>query len=668
MEMKVNKELKKEEKNESNGCKGCALFLSEFTFMIIAAIIVPIGVIFPLHFKSTEYTSYEGPSWNSSSDPLIFTHISDIHITSLNEIDKYRTLFRTAKKLGANFHLLTGDFADDYKKRHFPKVGKQNQKDWKYFKELLDTELYNETIIDIAGNHDMFGVISPFNKDLGYLDVSKIFTRNNTKTLRDFWLKTVKVEGMNFVLINPYNFPVVHPPYGYFAHPPKKLLNLIEQEINNVGPCSILIHYPVDFFMWKKNRKGNTFGKIMKNQNIQYIFSGHTHPLKFEIKHHEYGGIEFVGTSTKKTKDFGIVTIDNGRLVYNRVKFKENKFENYYMTYPVPLNQISKTHNFNEKNTEIRIISYKNEIEDNLYITGDFNGKLEYQRDLKNGAKLYSMPLNIISDGKYEIKFVAPGYEIKREFYVGKKVKISGERFDLIKCFVLPFIISTAVILLFLLIITFPIRIINFSFIDDWILGKLEGKCYYWIICIFLCPFILNYRICTNAPIYFRIILFFFLCYPLALPLQFFEPIKGHVGYTFLCFYFINKKVLYDEWSIFFNAFYFWLVISPIAIIVSGFKFKQFCFYKCHFVMVYLFFVGVCAFNFRFSGESVKLWLLFFHPCFVIIPIILNVFMYIILNRYNNINKPEIKETIDDNKNDFTINNDNTLVTIKNKL
>jgi len=32
----------------------------------------------------------------------------------------------------------------------------------------------------------MFWVISPFNKDFGYLDVSKIFTRNNTKTLRDF--------------------------------------------------------------------------------------------------------------------------------------------------------------------------------------------------------------------------------------------------------------------------------------------------------------------------------------------------------------------------------------------------------------------------------------------------------------------------------------------------
>ena len=65
-----------------------------------------------------------------------------------------------------------------------------------------------------------------------------------------------------------------------------------------------------------------------------------------------------------------------------------------------------------------------------------------------------------------------------------------------------------------------------------------------------------------------------------------------------------------------------------------------------------------------------KLWLLFFHPCFVIIPIILNFLMYIILNRYNNINKPNIKETINDNNNNITItiNNDNSLVTIKNKL
>ena len=176
---------------------------------------------------------------------------------------------------------------------------------------------------------------------------------------------------------------MVHPPYGYYFHSPKKLLNLLEQEINNVGPCCILTHYTVDFFLWEKNRKGNTLGKVMKNQNVQYIFSGQTHPRKFRIRHHEYGDFEFVGTSSKKTNDFWFVTIDNGRLVYNRIGFSENNFEKYFMTYPAPIDQISKTHNFYEKNTEIRVISYKNEIEENLYIIGDFNGKLEYQRKLK---------------------------------------------------------------------------------------------------------------------------------------------------------------------------------------------------------------------------------------------------------------------------------------------
>ena len=516
MNIKLNKNT------ENNNYKSCALFFSEFSYLIIGILIFLIGAIIPLRHETTEYNSFEGPPWNSSLDPLIFTHISDIHIKSFNNIDKYRTLFQTAKKLGANFHLLTGDIADDYKKRYFPKVGKQNQKDWKLYKELIETEFYNETILDIAGNHDMFGVITPFNKDFGYLDVSKTFTRNNTKTISDFWIKTVNIEGINFILLNPFNFPVVHPPYAFFAHPPEKLLNLLEKEINNIGPCSILIHYPTDFFFRKQNKKGHNLKKIVKNKNVQYIFSGHTHPGNFQIKHHGYGGLEFIGTSTKKTKDFGIVTIDNGRLVYNRVKFKKNKFENYFMTYPIPIEQITKTHNFNEKNTEIRIISYKKEIEDNLYISGDFNGKLEYQRELKNGAKLYSMPLNISSEGKYEITFKAPGYEIKREFFFGKKVKIKGEKIGLIKTFVIPHIISTIFIFLCLLIITFPLKIFDFSYIDDWIINNLDGKWYYFILCILLCPLILNYRICTNAQLYFRIILFFFLIYPLALPFNFF--------------------------------------------------------------------------------------------------------------------------------------------------
>ena len=74
---------------------------------------------------------------------------------------------------------------------------------------------------------------------------------------------------------------------------------------------------------------------------------------------------------------------------------------------------------------------------------------------MKNGAKLYSMPLNITKEGKYEISFKAPDYEVNSIFYFGKKIKIKGERKDLINSFVTPFIISVIVILVFLLMITF---------------------------------------------------------------------------------------------------------------------------------------------------------------------------------------------------------------------
>ena len=84
--------IKKEENNNNNinKIKGFALFLSEFTYMIIQIMLVLIGVVFPSVHETTTYISKEGPSWNSSSDPLIFTHFSDIHIKSLKDIDKYR--------------------------------------------------------------------------------------------------------------------------------------------------------------------------------------------------------------------------------------------------------------------------------------------------------------------------------------------------------------------------------------------------------------------------------------------------------------------------------------------------------------------------------------------------------------------------------------------------
>ena len=165
-------------------------------------------------------------------------------------------------------------------------------------------------------------------------------------------------------------------------------------------------------------------------------------------------------------------------------------------------------------------------------------------------------------------------------------------------------------------------------------IGLNEDKCYLLQV-IFLCPLVLNYRINTNALLYFRNLLFLFLIYPLTLRFHFFEPIEGHTGYTFFCYIFINGNIIFEEWSIIFNNFYYWGVISPAALVVSGFRFKGSWVYNFNFIFLYSAFICICAINFRWAGESVKILLLFFHPCYVIIPIILNILIFLSLCRYN---------------------------------
>ena len=642
MKIERNRGIKKQ-KIKSTSIKSCALLMSEVSHLILIIIIILIGIIFPSHHKAvTYYSKSSNISWNSTADPLIFTHLSDIHITFLNDLKKYEDLFKAAKNLNASFHLLTGDLVDNYQKKNFPKVGKQTMKDWKIYKYLLDNILYNETIIDNSGNHDMFGVISPLRRKYGFLDVSKSFSRFNTESLNKFMVKTITIEGINFILINPYKFPTVHPPYGFYPQTSKKLLDLLENEINKFDSCYILTHFPVDFFWWEKSSKGHTFGKIMKNKKVHYIFSGHTHPKRYQIVHHEYGGLEFIGTSTKTSNTFGIVTIDNGRLVYNKVKYGNKKASKCYMTHPIPIEQIASPQIFNERNSEIRIISYDEYIDNNLTVSGDFNGKIEYKRTLKNGAKLYSMSLNVTKAGEYKIIVNGHNCVIQRRFYIGEKYKTGNEKKIMSKAFFRLLYVSAILISFFLFIIVLPIKIINLRFIDDWICGLNNKKCY-WIQVICISPLILNYRININTPLYFRIILFFFFIYSLILPIHFFEPIEGYVGFSFMCYIYIKNKTIFEQWSIFFNIFYYWGVISPCALVVSSFRFKDSWVYIFNFIFLYFAFLCICAINVRWAGESLKAYLLFFHPCYVIIPIILNILIYIVLCRYSKLNKSKEK-------------------------
>lgn len=47
------------------------------------------------------------------------------------------------------------------KKKNWPKIGRQIKEDRDAWKEIVDEEFDNQEIVDVAGNHDMLGIIEP---------------------------------------------------------------------------------------------------------------------------------------------------------------------------------------------------------------------------------------------------------------------------------------------------------------------------------------------------------------------------------------------------------------------------------------------------------------------------------------------------------------------------
>jgi len=77
------------------------------------------------------------------------------------------------------------------------------------------------------------------------------------------------------------------------------------------------------------------------------------------IIHHGQGAVEFCSSTPFKGKAQGLITIDNDQMVYNPVVIRVKGAKPlFFMSYPIPKEQISSHHTFNYNQSEVRIISY----------------------------------------------------------------------------------------------------------------------------------------------------------------------------------------------------------------------------------------------------------------------------------------------------------------------
>ena len=397
-----------------------------------------------------------------------------------------------------------------------------------------------------------------------------------------------------------------------------------------------------------KSRNGNTFQEIVSNEKVYAIFTGHEHPDSLRIVHHdEKGGLEFCA-SAAFTKRAGLVTLDNGNLVYHEVHI--DYYDNrplFFITYPIPNEQLTSHHIFNLNNFDIRVISYYSDNSLKLKIEGDITGELKYDHTMKNGAYLYKYNVNNLKEGKYKIHVYDEngiGCDISTEFTIGKIYKGKKEKYILRINFFLALKFILIPFFLFLLIICFPFfPNSNFNAVKN-IEQIIENnqtniklnKIIIYIDLIFLSPFFLRLRLQTKKQIkiVLRIAIFIAFIYPLILPVHFMKSIKGKIGYSFLVFVYLDNKFNYEHWAVQFTLIYYLTTLLPFILFASGKKFYN---KKNKFILIInsILFFGLIIIsmyiNFVIINQSISLVYLFFSTAFIFVFIILLILFIIFL-------------------------------------
>ena len=102
------------------------------------------------------------------------------------------------------------------------------------------------------------------------------------------------------------------------------------------------------------------------------------------------------------------------------------------------------------------------------------------------------------------------------------------------------------------------------------------------------------------------------------------QEIKGKLGYTFLVFIYLDKKVKYEHWAVRMTFIYYGTTLFPFILFASGKKF-----YNSKIILVMNSFLCVILWmasfvvNFVTVNQSISFEYLFFSTAFVFILIIL---------------------------------------------
>lgn len=493
--------------------RGFPFFLSQylwiaifFIFLLIGVLVSPYQKIKPIKSKSSLNTK--------NIPPVLIMHLTDIHLNSYQHIraQTFERALLYATKNNISKLINSGDLVDNKKKElsygvqsktdypHYSSVLNKFMNKNKLGKEDTNPEFFSQdSVIDIPGNHDEYGVPSYNSEVHRVLDFSSYFQylskseKNSERiNLSTFWASRIDItDNIELISLNPFRHPTPHAKLGFWNHPTTSILDDIEKVLSNSKKTKsskekegrslfVQCHFPIRLMITnhKTSQTKLTLTELLEKFSVDLFLSGHLHPKKASLLHTDNGLLEVVGSDLKGHLGVGIISVDKGnQIFYHSENFNEidsknlNGMPNVIVLSPVPIEQLSSSSVFNSRDIEIRVIVFTNskevKLKANIIKSGKiiFNEDLSFDSFLNGNQALYVKKLTVPENGQYTFQLKSDTFPLKIssktdsyefDFFIGDEVKIKKE---LIYCF--PNLVTTCfagfvIFVVFNVFVTFP--------------------------------------------------------------------------------------------------------------------------------------------------------------------------------------------------------------------
>jgi hypothetical protein len=335
------------------------------------------------------------PRFNSSKDPHVIAHLTDLHISNLRlttSVARFReSLEFIHSTLNATVALLTGDLTDNLNGTTGADPAYPIEAHWKLYSELVrNSSLENDKIVEVLGNHDTWGI---FDSEGQYFFRYMLHPPINNWFSQSFEFGSVRV-----VTFTPIRFPSGRGLYNLMVTLCPEMIEAVEEELEKETKCDVTVvggHFPTGM-MWPisvvRSRKTNrTLVEVLSDPKYRVFayLNGHTHPKEIQSLH--IGSIlDLTGPPLLRQDGILVLTVDNGRIGYGVLHVNDTR----PAVVTSPASDRLTTRVFVDKEFDIRVLSFSSNAT-KFHVSGAVNGDLSFQRQTDSGASLYALEVSL---------------------------------------------------------------------------------------------------------------------------------------------------------------------------------------------------------------------------------------------------------------------------------